>query len=366
MFWGSSTVRKLLRRTALTGALLLVSNPAFAAEQTDDTSSPVVEIPVATDITAPVSRKPPRYPSAAARRGIEGWVLVEFFVEVDGSVDEVVVLDSDPPGVFEDATIRAVKRWRYEAATVDGVPIRKATQVVLTYDLEGGGYASEKYRKISRRAIQAIDRGDLDEAYQLLQQLESLLYEGDGDRAHLDYQTARYYIARKDYFKAVHHLRHAMHSPGPAMAKSFQLQALTTLFRAEVILNHFSLSAETFELMEERRLLSTKDPIHKTYAKVRTILDGTEPLVSKSMLYGNRCYRCDKNDVRWRYPLSRNNFQIQDVNGSIKSLEISCGYQRTSVDFDPELSWAISDKWGECELQAIGKAGTEFRLAEFD
>ena len=79
----------------------------------------------------PLSQLPPRYPYKAAQRGIEGWVRVEFDVTTTGSVEHVEVIESEPPGVFDKAAIRAVSRWRFKPRRVNGKAVPgKATQVV--------------------------------------------------------------------------------------------------------------------------------------------------------------------------------------------------------------------------------------------
>jgi len=79
----------------------------------------------------PLSRQPPQYPYKAAHRGIEGWVRVAFEVTATGNVDHVEVIASDPPGVFDNAAIRAVSRWRFKPRIVDGKAVPgKASQVV--------------------------------------------------------------------------------------------------------------------------------------------------------------------------------------------------------------------------------------------
>lgn len=78
-----------------------------------------------------LSRQPPQYPYKAARRGIEGWVRVVFEVTETGSVDNVEVIESDPPGVFDNAAVQAVYRWRFKPRVVNGKAISgKASQVV--------------------------------------------------------------------------------------------------------------------------------------------------------------------------------------------------------------------------------------------
>ncbi len=55
----------------------------------------------------------PAYPKTAAERKIEGWVKVEFTIDKGGHVKDVVVLDSDPKGVFEQTTVNALYTWKY-------------------------------------------------------------------------------------------------------------------------------------------------------------------------------------------------------------------------------------------------------------
>lgn len=84
----------------------------------------------------PIVRVPPQYPVRAAERGIEGWVLIEFTVTETGSVIEPVVIDADPPSMFNRAALRAVVKWKYKPMMVGGKPVPWKTQVVLTFELE--------------------------------------------------------------------------------------------------------------------------------------------------------------------------------------------------------------------------------------
>ena len=64
----------------------------------------------------------PEYPQRALAREVEGWVLVSFTIAATGAVADPVVVDADPPGVFDAAALRAVMRYRYRPQIVAGVP----------------------------------------------------------------------------------------------------------------------------------------------------------------------------------------------------------------------------------------------------
>ncbi len=65
----------------------------------------------------PVKQDPPSYPADAARRGLEGFVEVEFVVGADGKVGAVNVLKAQPPRVFEREAVRAVKGWTFQPSS---------------------------------------------------------------------------------------------------------------------------------------------------------------------------------------------------------------------------------------------------------
>ena len=53
------------------------------------------------------------YPEAAKASGIEGRVVVRYDVTADGSVVNAVVEASEPPGMFDEAALTAVRSWRF-------------------------------------------------------------------------------------------------------------------------------------------------------------------------------------------------------------------------------------------------------------
>ena len=65
----------------------------------------------------------PKYPRTAARRGTEGLVWVEFTVTRKGTVHSAKVIESKPPGVFDQAAMEAVQQYRYLPQYVNGEPI---------------------------------------------------------------------------------------------------------------------------------------------------------------------------------------------------------------------------------------------------
>jgi len=83
----------------------------------------------------PVSRTPPRYPYQAQRRGIEGWVRVSFTVTESGNVEDVIVEEADPPGIFEQAALAAVYKWKFKPRMEGGGPTRGRAEQLVEFKL---------------------------------------------------------------------------------------------------------------------------------------------------------------------------------------------------------------------------------------
>jgi len=86
----------------------------------------------------PLVRINPQYPRIAAQDGVEGWVRVRFDINPDGQVRNVRVIGAKPRGVFEQATIRAIKKWKYRPKTNKGAAIwRRGVAEKITFNLAG-------------------------------------------------------------------------------------------------------------------------------------------------------------------------------------------------------------------------------------
>ncbi len=71
----------------------------------------------------PIVKVKPIYPRRAQTRGIEGYVLLEFTVTKTGAVANPVIIESEPPGIFDRAAINAALKFKYKPKVVNGEPI---------------------------------------------------------------------------------------------------------------------------------------------------------------------------------------------------------------------------------------------------
>ena len=75
----------------------------------------------------------PSYPEAALRQRVQGPVVMDVYIAKNGSVQGVRVVSG--PAELSDASISAVKQWRFKPVTADGHPAEMQTRVTLHYVL---------------------------------------------------------------------------------------------------------------------------------------------------------------------------------------------------------------------------------------
>ncbi|MEM9621946.1 MAG: energy transducer TonB [Pseudomonadota bacterium] len=84
----------------------------------------------------PIVKVAPVYPRRAQTRGIEGYVLLQFTVTRTGAVEDPVVVESKPPGIFDRAAMNAALKFKYKPKVVNGEAIDVAGVLhKLTFEL---------------------------------------------------------------------------------------------------------------------------------------------------------------------------------------------------------------------------------------
>ena len=103
---------------------MAVSMPVVAGTSIASGMGTVFEIGEVDTPPQALFRAAPVYPFAAKRRGITGDVVLRFLVDENGQISRISVVSAEPEGVFEDAAIDAVKRWKFKAGLYEGEAVR--------------------------------------------------------------------------------------------------------------------------------------------------------------------------------------------------------------------------------------------------
>jgi len=79
---------------------------------------------------------PPVFPLGARERGVSGWVDVQFLVKQDGAVSDVTITGAEPVGIFEQAAMDAVRKWRYKPMQRDGHAVDQHARLRMKFALD--------------------------------------------------------------------------------------------------------------------------------------------------------------------------------------------------------------------------------------
>ncbi|MEX0325001.1 MAG: energy transducer TonB [Puniceicoccaceae bacterium] len=80
----------------------------------------------------PIKRPAPHYPSKLRREGLQGYAIVEFVVCKKGRVPTARAAIATHPW-FGEAAVAAVRKWKFEPATLDGEPVATYVRVPIPF-----------------------------------------------------------------------------------------------------------------------------------------------------------------------------------------------------------------------------------------
>ncbi len=86
----------------------------------------------------PVRKFEPKYPFEAQQKGIEGKVTVKFVVDRTGTPQEPEIIKVEPEeveGVFDEAALACIKRFKYSPAIKEGKPVDSIAGILFTFSV---------------------------------------------------------------------------------------------------------------------------------------------------------------------------------------------------------------------------------------
>ena len=97
--------------------------------------APHEPVRVGGSVTAPakVFDVAPIYPVIARSAGVDGTVILQATIGLDGRVEDVQVLRSVP--LLDDAAVTAVRQWRYTPTRLNGQPVAVVMTVTVSFRL---------------------------------------------------------------------------------------------------------------------------------------------------------------------------------------------------------------------------------------
>lgn len=287
--------------------------------------------------------------------------MLSFMIRKNGTVVDSLIEDSSGEADFDKAALRAVRSWRYEPATLDGVAVeQRQTRLVLTFamDLPRRG-ASLRFREGYTRASERLAEGDYAGAEQEWQSL------ADYDGWNL-YETARLWAlygligeASSDDAKALSGLERATRGGVAYLDKDFYVAALRKMFVLNLRANDHAGALMIYSRLERQPgSLDGYPQLVDAAVALRELVNGNEVLVVQGALA----------DVAgkplWTRRLLRRQISLNAIRGRLDLVDFRCEWGRATYKPEESVTWTLPAEWGDCDVYLTGKRGARFTLLE--
>jgi TonB family protein len=125
----------VLAVAAATGTFAWAAQPARGAAELPSDALQAAAIADATSADTPAGRlKAPAYPREAIQQKVGGKVVLLIDLDAAGRPTHVEVAESQPPGVFDAATIETAYQWRFNPEVRDGKAVPSRVRVPVTFE----------------------------------------------------------------------------------------------------------------------------------------------------------------------------------------------------------------------------------------
>jgi TonB family protein len=188
----------------------------------------------------------PEFPIGELVRGREGWVLVTYTVQQDGTVFSPIVEESSGSEAFDKAAVTAVSEWRY----IPGTEQRESALVNFVFE-RSQPFVSKKFYFRNEQVHKAINKGDFDDAQN---RIDKMRRKDDLTASELAYSyitEGRIYAEEGDKAGQLQCFRKAMINDGRWLDREDYLKLLRASVVLELQLEDYSSALRDHALLSE-------------------------------------------------------------------------------------------------------------------
>ena len=312
----------------------------------------------------PIKKIPPRYPRKAQRLGQEGWAVVHYMVDAQGSTYDWELTEYSGDKSFGKAALEAIKKYKYEPAQFEGRAIDAGTASKITFALADSGIGAQRrfllrynqfMRSLKNLKGEPEAKHPMEEAFAALEELgASNLYED----AYINIARAVYYGYHKNRGLRFRALNRAVgHESVSSYIPQITRVALhSKIFWLEVEANFLRDALDTWEILAEAKLApEMRREMALAVGKIMKIAQSDQTVSLQGWIN-------DTNNFSHR--LLKQSFDIVDVKGELAELKLYCDKGFAGFRFQPDLRYSVEDGFQDCSLTVIGNPGTTFTLVE--
>jgi TonB family protein len=349
-----------IRAWVIYAACCFIALPVLAqtiedgSQQKSGHESASVEIFKAAQLRKRRSSDPDIYPVSEKRAGREGWVNVNFMVNLKGKPYEFTVVDSVGGKAFEKAAVESMANLRFEPASINGVPVDSAMTFKLSFSLQNP--PRQAYLKTYDTFAQAVIKGDKSTADSVMRELQPTNLQED-----VYYGFAQYLYAHawETEVQQLAGLRRAIAYEHEQklfrLPKAMSILALREMLRLQINEKDFAGALATWDVLKEI------DINEKVRAETQVVIDKLERfrVDDRSFSVNGRI-----DDRPWIFQLFKRRFRFNVVEGRIVEIKLRCEREYVFFGFDPKVEYKVADKAGKCSIEVIGDPATKFSFIQ--
>ncbi|MFT6952781.1 MAG: TonB family protein [Paraglaciecola sp.] len=347
----------------ISATLLCLTAPATAQDVAVAEAKalyPTSELLESVMMPKPIKRVPPTYPRYLARSGSEGWVQLSFVVGKNGRVLDPVVADSSGISGFEKAAMRAIKKWQYNPAFVDGEAVEQCQQKVqLDFKMDKTAKGvRHKFRRAYIAARDALEANDLLQASELTANLRAKNQWNSMESAWFWLLAADLAKAQGDEIAELANINRviATDSYGELLGQDYFSVLLNRQFVLHTARANYAAALDTFNRIETQPDNQQSIDSLRPYAdKILAILKG-EQIIGVPAVIGE--------NGNWWHKISRSALALADINGELDTIELRCHNRREIYSAATDSTWNIPASWGRCSVRVVGAPQSTFTLVE--
>ena len=292
----------------------------------------------------PILRSPSYYPIRQRKKIQEGMVVVRFMVDEEGKVFEPIVVESTH-SAFEGPALEAVLKYQYEAAHVDGKPLKSATSIRIVFSIEGSeDAAGRKFISIYKKADKGMNakKPDQQELRRDLDRLANAKYLTNYGLAYLsmlEYRYANKFLSKQEQLKSLRKL--LLFQNRIDKDRQFLDEAAIRTIRMSILqllieLGYYGEARSNFYWLN-KEIPSAAEPFIAAMSQVQEALSGGQAIM-RSVELSDRGYEY--------LDLTKRTFEIDVVEGGIDKLNFYCTRSFGTMAFSPDNSYQVPESWG--------------------
>jgi len=309
----------------------------------------------------PTYRQAPIYPNKLVRDGVDGYVLMRFTVQLDGTVTDLEAIDASHDG-FVGPAMAALGKWRFKPVHRNGEPVVAHNQRTrLTFNIGRRRTASDTVRGKLDQVDAAIEAGRLEEAWTALDAVRGEVRRID-EMALVHSRDVAWHLAAGRPWDALDlPWRQAEHASAELMVAEQQQR-----FR---LLTHLGLFGDAIDAYESMR---TAHPDVELPAEFTRAVEQMRALATSdqrlrvALQVSGRCpwsLQCGPL-AHVAYTPMRRTLAVSQIQGGLQKVEARCDGGTLVLDPKVGAVWTLPPELGECRLSLFAPPDAIITLDE--